>query len=71
MGVTPGSIHAWQLQTDYVPPHHTMEYSIYCFTHKHQLAAWEENVASEDNKVGVTIYYSPEINTHTPDVTDY
>lgn len=72
VGVTPGSIHAWSLQTDYVPPHHTMEYSIYCFTHnRHQIAAWEEDDVSEANKVGATIYYSPEINAHTPDDTDY
>lgn len=71
VGVTPGSTHVWNLQTEYIP-HHTMIYSIYCFTHNsHQIATWEEDVVSEYDKVGATIYYSPEINTQTPDDTDY
>ena len=72
VGVTPGSTHVWNLQTDYIPPHHTMIYSIYCFTHNsHQIATWEEDALSEDDKVGATIYYSPKINNMTPTITDY
>ena len=72
MGVTPGSTHIWELQTNYEEPHHVMEYEIYCFTHnRHQIASWGEDGVSEDDKVGATIYYSPEINNKTPDVYDY
>jgi hypothetical protein len=73
VGVTPGSTHVWGLQTDYIPPHHTMVYGIYCFTHNiHQITSWKiEDVNDENDIEGVTIYYSPEINTHTPDDTDY
>lgn len=72
MGVTPGSTHTWILQTDYIPPHHTMVYTIFCFTHNRKhIADWKEDGVSEDDKVGATIRYSPEINTHTPNVSDY
>lgn len=72
VGVTPGSTHIWVLQTNYEEPHHVMEYEIYCFTHnRRQIAIWDEDDVSEDDTVGATIYYSPEINTHTPDNTDY
>ena len=72
VGVTPGSTHIWNLQTDYIPPHHTIVYGIYCFTHnRHQIATWEEDALSEDDKVGATIYYSPKINNIAPTITDY
>ena len=72
MGVTPGSTHVWNLQTDYNYNHHTMIYSIYCFTHNsHQIATWEKDAVSEDDKVGTTIGYSLEINNMTPTIYDY
>ena len=73
VGVTPGSTHIWELQTDFIPPHHTMEYSIFCYTHRrHHIVDWEiEGVNDEDDKEGVTISWSPSINNRTPDYTDY
>lgn len=73
VGVTPGSTHIWELQTDFIPPHHTMTYSIFCYTHRrHHIVDWEiEGVNDEDDKEGVTISWSSSINNCTPDYTDY
>lgn len=72
VGVTPGSTHIWNLQTDYIEPHHVMEYEIYCRTHnKHNVAQWEKTASNEYDSYGATISWSSEINNHTPDSYDY
>lgn len=68
VGVTPGSIH--ELEMEEYAPQITVTYTVKCSTHNKSYIAARFPVAGGPT-VTYRISWSPEINTHTPDVTDY
>lgn len=68
VGVTPNTTHHLVLGLEEYDPGVRMVYSLECSTHHHkQYIAWESSEYSES----AVIRWSPEINNHTPDFTDY
>ena len=68
VGVTPNTTHHLVLGLEEDDPGVRMTYRLECSTHHYkQYIAW---MSSEYNERAV-IRWSPEINNHTPDFTDY
>lgn len=71
VGVTPGTAHVLRHDTEDVNGAAGILHNVWCGTHSGTgvLLRWLTNEADGDEPV--TIAWSPEINNHTPDVTDY
>lgn len=71
VGVTPGTAHVLFHDTEEVNGAARILHSVWCNTHSGTgvLLRWLTKEADGDE--AVTIAWSPEINNHTPDVTDY
>lgn len=68
VGVTPNTTHHLVLGLEEKDPGVRMTYCLKCSTHHYkQYIAW----ASSEYSERAVIRWSPEINNHTPDVTDY
>lgn len=72
VGVTPNTKHSLRLDWDMVRPQH---YNTYIRCNSHDVTYLEDFLTTEyDDQEPSLIFdvdWSPEINTHTPDVTDY
>lgn len=71
VGVTPGTAHVLRHDTEDVNGGARILHNVWCGTHSGTgvLLKWLTNDADGDEPV--TIAWSPEINNHTPNVTDY
>lgn len=68
IGVTPNTTHHLVLGLEEDDPGSRMTYRLECSTHHYeQYIAWKSSEYSES----AVIRWSPEINNHTPDFTDY
>lgn len=68
VGVTPNTTHHLVLGLEEDDPGVRMTYRLECSTHHYkQYIAWTSSEYSER----AVIRWSPEINNHTPDITDY
>lgn len=71
VGVTPGTVHVLRHDTEDVNGGARILHNVWCDTHSGTsvLLRWITNDDESDEPV--TIAWSPEINNHMPDVTDY
>ena len=70
VGVTPGTAHVLRHDTENVNGGARILHNVWCGTHS--ALTWLEWLTNDaDGDEPVTIAWSPEINNHTPDVTDY
>lgn len=72
VGVTPGSVHRLKVERYSHNKYHHVElycYRLICVSHSKKYNDVNNKCSNEQHSFRVS--WSPEINTHTPDVTDY